>query len=174
MRRRIECLCFLLSSSSTFTKVAANQFQQAVTLYEYTFDGEGRTARLLIVELEKIDCTEFQEDDLRGQTSLFRVSVMEKCIVQWKVASRVMVSHTACNGKTHSVQWKVDLYIQHKATNKHLPFPLSRVSEARFGHRKRLSLCESPCINNFCDNERGVASRYSLKNFAGNPTQSRL
>ncbi len=37
---------------------------------------------------------------------------MEKYIVQWKVAQRVMESFTWCNGKFRSGQWKVYNYIR--------------------------------------------------------------
>ena len=63
-----------------------------------------------IAGLEKIRCTEFQEDLLRSRDALFGASVMEKYIVQWKVAQRVMESFTWCNGKFRSGQWKVYNY----------------------------------------------------------------
>ncbi len=65
--------------------------------------GKQKASFSCIVEFEKIRCTEFQEGSLRDRNSLFKANVMERCIVQWKVAQRV-------NGKFRSEQWKVDHY----------------------------------------------------------------
>ena len=83
---------------------------QDVSLFFHTFREEDRTTFLLMVEFAKIVCTEFQESMLKTRNSLFRASAMEKCIVQWKVSLSVMERCSACNGKFHSVQWKVYNY----------------------------------------------------------------
>ena len=104
----------LMGGPSLFSKggqtMIVSRGDQAVISCLCRSTGKQEASFSCVVEFEKIRCTQFQEGSLRARNSLFRASVMERCIVQWKVAQRVMESYPACNGKFRSEQWKVDHY----------------------------------------------------------------